>query len=132
MNPQVELNDIPGNGDMLSFTLSGVNVSIANAIRRTILSDINTVVFRTKPNEKNKANIIANTSRLNNEVIKQRLSCIPIHIDALQDFPYDEYILEINKSNDSNVIIYVTSEDFQIKNKSNNFLIFSGFIKKRI
>ena len=67
MNPTVELNDIPGNNNSLTFTLSGVNVSIANAIRRVILSDINTVVFRTTPHEKNKANILLNTSRLNNE-----------------------------------------------------------------
>ena len=55
MNPSVELKDTDNNDDSLSFTLSGVNVSIANAIRRTILSDIDTVIFRTTPNEKNKA-----------------------------------------------------------------------------
>ena len=55
MNPHVELNDKPNNGDMLSFTLSGVNVSLANALRRTMLSDIPLIVFRTTPNDKNKA-----------------------------------------------------------------------------
>jgi hypothetical protein len=115
MNPQVELNDIPGNGDMLSFTLRGVNVSIANAIRRTILSDINTVVFRTTPNEKNKANIIANTSRLNNEVIKQRLSCIPIHIKDYDDFPFKNYIMEVNIENNTDTIMFVTTQHFKIR-----------------
>jgi DNA-directed RNA polymerase subunit L len=115
MNPQVELNDIPGNGDMLSFTLRGVNVSIANAIRRTILSDINTVVFRTTPNEKNKANIIANTSRLNNEVIKQRLSCIPIHIKDYDEFPFKNYIMEVNVENNTDTIMFVTTQHFKIR-----------------
>ena len=115
MNPHVELNDIPGNGDMLSFTLSGVNVSIANAIRRTILADINTVVFRTTPNEKNKANIIANTSRLNNEVIKQRLSCIPIHIKDYDDFPFKNYIMEVNIENNTDTVMFVTSQHFKIR-----------------
>jgi DNA-directed RNA polymerase subunit L len=115
MNPHVELNDIPGNGDMLSFTLSGVNVSIANAIRRTVLSDINTVVFRTTPNEKNKANIIANTSRLNNEVIKQRLSCIPIHIKDYDDFPFKNYIMEVNVENTTDTIMFVTTQHFKIR-----------------
>jgi DNA-directed RNA polymerase alpha subunit len=64
----------------LQFTLSNVNVSIANAIRRTILSDIPMVVFKTTPYEENKSNFITNTTRLNNEILKQRLSCIPIHI----------------------------------------------------
>ena len=75
MDPQIELRDVV---DAFGFTLSGVNVSLANAVRRTILSDVPLVVFRTTPNEKNKCNIITNTSRLNNEIIKQRLSCIPI------------------------------------------------------
>jgi DNA-directed RNA polymerase subunit L len=115
MNPHVELNDIPENGDMLSFTLSGVNVSIANAIRRTILSDINTVAFRTTPNEKNKANIIANTSRLNNEVIKQRLSCIPIHIKDYNEFPFKNYIMEVNIENNTDTIMFVTTQNFKIR-----------------
>jgi len=115
MNPHVELNDIPENGDMLSFTLSGVNVSIANAIRRTILSDINTIVFRTTPNEKNKANIIANTSRLNNEVIKQRLSCIPIHIKDYDEFPFKNYIMEVNIENNTDTIMFVTTQNFKIR-----------------
>ena len=115
MNPHVELNDIPNNGDALSFTLSGVNVSIANAIRRTILSDINTVVFRTTPNERNKANIITNTSRLNNEIIKQRLSCIPVHIKDYDDFPFKNYIMEVNVENNTDTIMIVTTEHFKIK-----------------
>jgi DNA-directed RNA polymerase alpha subunit len=73
---------------MLLFTLSGVNVSLANAIRRTILSDIPLIVFRTSPHEQNKANIILNTTRLNNEILKQRLSCIPIHIKDYNDFEF--------------------------------------------
>ena len=41
--------------DKLKFTLSGVNTSIANSIRRCILSDIECVVFKTFPHEENKA-----------------------------------------------------------------------------
>ena len=113
MNPQVET--IIENNDTLTFTLSGVNVSLANAIRRTILSDIPIVVFRTSPIESNKAKITANTSRLNNEILKQRLSCIPIHISDLQ-MPLQNYIAELNKENLTDTLMYVTTEDFRIKN----------------
>ena len=78
MNPQVEFNS--EENDNLTFTLSGINVSFANAIRRTILSDIPLVVFKTSPYEENRATIYKNTTRLNNEIIKQRLGCIPIHV----------------------------------------------------
>ena len=113
MNPQVELNS-RHNDEMLLFTLSGVNVSLANAIRRTILSDIPLVVFRTTPYEQNKANIIANTSRLNNEILKQRLSCIPIHIKDVDDFPLKNYQLEVNVENITDTMMYVTTENFVI------------------
>ena len=113
MNPFVSLNS--ESNDVLSFTVSGINVSLANAIRRTILSDIPILVFKTLPYEENKSNIIKNTSRLNNEIIKQRLSCIPIHVKDLEEFPYKNYLLEINVENNTDDIIYVTTKDFMIK-----------------
>jgi len=113
MNPIVE--QFSEKGEELTFTISNINVSLANAIRRTILSDINIVVFRTTPYEKNDANILVNTSRLNNEIIKQRLSCIPIHIRNIEEFPIDKYYLEVKVENISNSILYVTTEDFVIK-----------------
>ena len=117
MNPQVELKS-RHNDEMLMFTLSGVNVSLANAIRRTILSDIPLVVFRTTPYEQNKANIISNTSRLNNEILKQRLSCIPIHIKDIEGFPLKNYQLELNVENITDTTMFVTTENFIIKDIS--------------
>ena len=114
MNPHVELNS-RHNDEMLMFTLSGVNVSLANAIRRTILSDIPLVVFRTTPYQQNKANIISNTSRLNNEILKQRLSCIPIYIKDIEGFPMKNYQLEVNVENITDTTMYVTTKDFIIK-----------------
>lgn len=100
---------------ILTFTISNINVSYANAIRRTILADIPTVVFETIPHEKNNSTFYINTSKLNNEILKQRLSCIPIHIDDLE-MPLEDYILEIDVKNNSDNIIYVTTRDFKIKN----------------
>ena len=102
----------------LRFTIDKINVSLANALRRVILSDISTIVFRTFPYSECKASITTNTSRLHNEVLKQRLSCIPIHItDA--DFPYQEYQLEIDVVADGSEIRYITTKDFKVKNKTN-------------
>jgi DNA-directed RNA polymerase alpha subunit len=115
MNPKID--NIEQKSNVMQFTLSGVNVSLANALRRTVLSDIETVVFKTSPYEENRANIISNTSRLNNEVIKQRLSCIPIHIDDLS-MPFQNLIMEINEVNNTDSIMYVTTEHFKIKDKT--------------
>jgi DNA-directed RNA polymerase alpha subunit len=99
----------------LKFTVNGINVSFANGLRRIILSEIPTIVFRTAPHEKCLATFDINTTRLNNELIKQRLSCIPIHITDV-DFPYKDYQMEVNKKNESDAIDYVTTADFKIKN----------------
>jgi DNA-directed RNA polymerase subunit L len=101
----------------LKFTIDRINVSLANALRRVILSDISTFVFRTFPYAQSLASITTNTSRLHNEILKQRLSCIPIHITD-QDFPYKEYQLEINATADGNEIRYITTKDFRMKNKT--------------
>jgi DNA-directed RNA polymerase subunit L len=101
----------------LKFTLVDCNMSIANALRRIIISDIPTFVFRTFPYSQNKAEITHNTTRFHNEIIKQRLSCVPIHIDDI-NFPYHDYVVEVDVKNDTDNIIYVTTKDFKIKNIS--------------
>jgi len=121
MNPQVELNSEAD--DSLAFTLSGVNVSVANAIRRTILSDIPLVVFRTSPYEECKATILKNTTRLHNEIIKQRLSCIPICIKEDDNFPIHNYIMEVNVENITDTAMFVTTEHFTIKEKETGNLL---------
>ena len=94
MNPKV--SELSEDNNVLRFTLTNVNVSLANALRRIILSEIPTVVFRGFPHENNDIDINVNTSRLNNEIIKQRVSCIPVHITDI-DFPIKDqrYLNEI-------------------------------------
>ena len=67
MNPT--LSNISEEGDVYKFTLSGINVSLANAIRRTILSDIPTLVFYTETYKDNQCNISINSTRLHNEIL---------------------------------------------------------------
>ena len=52
--------------NVLQFTVNGLNVSFANAIRRIILAEVPTVVFRTAPHDKCLATFEVNTTRLNN------------------------------------------------------------------
>ena len=115
MNPQ--FSEISENDQILKFTLSGINVSLANALRRAILTDIPVVVIRTENYRDNQCNITVNTSRLHNEILKQRLSCIPIHMKELDLLP-EKYMLEVDVKNDTDGIIYATTEDFKIKNKT--------------
>ena len=113
-----------------TFTISNIDVSYVNAIRRTILSDIPIVVFKTTPYEENKANIITNTSRLNNEIVKQRLSCIPICIKNLEEFPIKNYLLELDVENKTDTSIIVTTKDFKIKDISKNKYLEDNEVKQ--
>lgn len=110
-----KIEELKESGDTMTFTLIGLDVCYANGLRRTILSDIPIIVFKTTPHEENKANITINTSRLNNEIIKQRLSCIPICIKDL-DINLSNYILEIDVENKTDTMMMVTTKDFKIKN----------------
>jgi DNA-directed RNA polymerase alpha subunit len=109
-----EISEVSSRKDTLTFKIKNINVSFVNALRRTILSDIPTVVFKTIPYESNLCTIEENTSRLNNEILKQRLSCIPIHIKDLDSIENLE--VEIDEENTSDSATFVTTKDFKIKN----------------
>ena len=94
--------------DILTFTLKNTDVSIANALRRTILGNIRAVIMA-----KSDCSITVNTTRFNNEILKQRLSCIPVCLS-----PHEEEIkvfsIELKKSNPTTATVMVTTEDFKI------------------
>lgn len=109
-----EVTNYRNEDEMLLFTLKNTNVSIANGLRRTILSDVPTVVFRTFPYKKNLADFKVNTSQLNNEILKQRLSCIPVHI-VNDKFDINNLEVIVDKKNTTNDMMYVTTKDFKVK-----------------
>lgn len=127
MEPNIKINNEENNN--LSFTMTNINHSLANSLRRIILSDVPTLVFRTFPHNESKVDITTNTTRLNNEIIKQRLGCIPIHIDDV-DFPYKEYVVEVDKQNDTDTIQLLTTEDFKIKNISTDKYLSQTAVKE--
>jgi DNA-directed RNA polymerase subunit L len=114
MNPKVD--NIAEQDNRMTFTLSNVNVSFANAIRRILLSDVPSVVFRTFPHTENKMKIHKNTTRLTNEILKQRLSCIPVYLPVSESIK--DLSVEVNVKNTTDQIIYVTTKDFKIRHKS--------------
>lgn len=114
---RTHIRDLKEDAGILTFTLNNINVSLANALRRTILADVPTVVFRTAPYERNQTTIHTNTTRLHNEILKQRLSCIPIYItDHTLDLT--KYVVELDKKNETDVRQNVSTKDFRIKDTS--------------
>lgn len=120
MNPTV--TELTEEDSTLKFRLSGVNTSIANALRRIMIAEIPCVVFRTAPYADNKVDIEINTTRMNNELLKQRISCIPIHISDT-DFPIANYVVELDKRNDGDVIDFATTEHFVMRDLQSGALL---------
>ena len=120
---KVTLRPLEETDDVFKFTLSGLNVSLANAIRRTVQDDIPVYVF-----DINTCKVDINTGRIHNEILKHRLQCIPIHSEVITedwllkraDYNiFDKYVMELDVQNDGEQTIYITTADFRIKNKTN-------------
>jgi DNA-directed RNA polymerase subunit L len=94
---------------VLEFTLN-VDRSVANALRRTIIADIPVLVFDTKT-----CVISVNTSRFTNEIVKQRIGCIPIQtLDPVAR----RFALTVAKKNDTDHTVVLTTADFVIRNEA--------------
>ena len=122
--------DLKEEDGIMTFTIDNIDVCYVNAIRRTMLSDIPIVCFKTTPYEENKANMLINTTRLNNEILKQRLSCIPICIQNLKETPIKNYLLEVDVENKMDTTVIVTTKDFNIKDTVSNTYLEEEIVKK--
>ena len=113
MNPSFS-NPSDKNG-VFKFTLSNIDVSLANALRRTVLNDIPTAAFDSEMYENGKCQIHANTTRFHNEIVKHRLANIPIHSKDLKFL--EKHIMELSMENTGETTVIVTTGDFKIKEK---------------
>ena len=105
----------------LSFVLRNVDVSIPNALRRVITSNIPTLVFRGFPENEKTIQIQKNTTKFNNEYLKHRIMSIPIHNDDFSTFDsfVNNYEIVIDETNDTMEKKYITTEHIKIRDKSN-------------
>jgi DNA-directed RNA polymerase alpha subunit len=117
MEGKIIIKDVLPEENSYRFTIENINVCYANALRRVLLSEIDICVIQTENEEVNQCFIETNTTRFHNEILKQRLSCIPIHVKDLELLP-GNYVLEVDVTNETDTIMYVTTEQFRIKNKT--------------
>jgi hypothetical protein len=106
-------DEIEENG-VLSFLVRYADVSFVNTLRRILLSDIPLVCFRTENESVNTCQITVNQSRLHNEILKQRLSCIPVHTVDLHTLP-GKWEMVLDAHNETDSTLYVTSDMFRVR-----------------
>ncbi|KAK6588552.1 DNA-directed RNA polymerase I [Cryptosporidium xiaoi] len=77
--------------DYINFDISGIDASVANAIRRILLVEVPTVAIET-------VQIYQNTGVIQDEVLAHRLGLIPMHIDP-DTIDYRNEDEELNERN---------------------------------
>ena len=108
---------------VLEFTIQNADVSIINGLRRTLLTKIPTSVIDSKQSQ-----FYKNTGRLHNEILKQRLDCIPVHIKDTSLL--SDLLLEVDMTNSTDSLMYITSRDFKIKNISTDTYLTDDAVEK--
>jgi DNA-directed RNA polymerase subunit L/DNA-directed RNA polymerase alpha subunit len=101
-------------GNKLSFDIYDVDVSVVNALRRVMISELPSLAFSFDPNAKENDIVIKkNTGSLHNEFLGHRISLIPIHFskDDMEAFRREQYKFVLKKHNTTTSMMNVTSED---------------------
>ena len=110
----MNISNLEEKNGTLTFDLDGVLLPVVNGIRRTILSDITVVGIKGFPHEDCDINIIENDTNLNNEIIKHRITCIPIHVLKTDKPLWKKLKVVLNVQNETDQIIPVTTENITI------------------
>jgi DNA-directed RNA polymerase II subunit RPB3 len=106
--------------ETIHFDVENCNSSFVNAIRRTIITDVETISFDTEDYNNSDLNVLKNTSSLHNEFILHRMGMIPINVENIEDFNPDMYKFTLEKSNKTQNVIDVTTNDIVVLNLETN------------
>jgi DNA-directed RNA polymerase subunit L len=121
------ISNIKTDNDLISFDLNNnlkeFKISFANAIRRTIISDIYIHAIDNKS-----IIFFENTSMLNNEFLKNRLTLIPLILD-LKNINYDNIVISCKKTNNGENIENVYVSDFVCTHNENEIIDNSTIFK---
>ncbi len=105
----------------ITFTLSPTDVSYANTLRRAILTEVETVGFRSDILEDGKTSdvtVFKNNTPMTNEMLADRIGLIPLYADA-KEWKEKElktmYTFELKKKSESENPLDVYAHDFIVR-----------------
>lgn len=110
----MNISNVEETNGKLSFKLENVQLPFVNGIRRTILTDISVVGINGFPHHDCDIKIMENDTNLNNEIIKHRITCIPIYVLKPNKPMWKNFKVVLNVQNDSDQIIPVTTENITL------------------
>lgn len=107
------------------FLLENTTTTIANTLRRCILSETRSVSFRADLTNPSNPGIVIrkNTSMIFNEMLAHRITLVPLGVRNLDDFDPSRYecVLRVRNENKGPIteesIVHVKTSDFQVREK---------------
>jgi DNA-directed RNA polymerase subunit L len=114
--------------DSVSFDLNNqtkeIKISFSNALRRTIISNVYTYTISDKS-----IIFFENTSMLNNEFLKHRLTLVPI-VSDLKDINYENVVISCKKKNEGENMENIYVNEFICKDIETDAIIDNNIIFK--
>ena len=105
------------NPTTLRFQLDPTHVTYANTLRRTMITDVETVAFAADIGETGSTTdvqISKNSTPMSNEMLAHRIGLIPIHVEKPMEWDPEEYSFKLNVVNDSTNSLDVVAGDIQV------------------
>ena len=104
-------------GGVIRFTLAPTHVTYANTLRRTIITDVETVAFKADIGDNGGTSdvvITKNSTPMSNEMLAHRIGLLPIHVEKPQDWDPDSYTFKLDVVNNSTDPLDVVAGDIQV------------------
>ena len=106
----------------ITFTLSPTDVSYANALRRSILTEVETLGFRSdilEDGSTTHVKVEKNNTPMTNEMLADRIGLVPIFVDPKKNPEYwnpdaPRYIFQLDKKSEKETSTDVFASDFEI------------------
>jgi DNA-directed RNA polymerase subunit L len=106
--------------EYLEFEVKNISISMANAIRRVALAEVETYAISEAD-----IKLLENTSPLHNEYISHRISLLPLNqsiqnLDNYRFYISKKHTKDVAIENDQNSIMEITTDDIQIYDITND------------
>jgi DNA-directed RNA polymerase subunit L len=101
----------------IKFRLEPTQVSYANTLRRSMITDVETVGFKSDITDTGTTSdiiITKNSTPMSNEMLAHRIGLIPLHIERPTEWNPSEYTFKLNVVNDSTIPLDVVAADIQV------------------
>jgi len=101
----------------LSFVLSPTHVTYANTLRRAMITEVETVGFRSDIIENGSTTdvkIFKNSTPMSNEMLAHRIGLLPLHVTNPLEWNPEEYEFTLNVTNESSEPMDIVASDITV------------------